>query len=142
MADALVFTWSGSFRDDYGDRLDEIAALITFVRDKFEMDIGVLAEEERDTVMDELEALALDFVVGAVQDIAAVVTGIAGRYDRVFFVSDIRAELASVNQTGAFTIGYSSEARTADELGGVGPNYIVDDLDELQQILALEHMPG
>ncbi len=137
--DALVFSWSGSFRAAFDDRAAAIRSLVAFGHDRG-FEVGLVAEEEREDVEDDVMALDLDldFVVGHVEDIREVLRALHGRYDKVFFVSDVPAELAAVNRSGAFTVGYGGGGADADELGGVGPNYIVDDLGELEQILTLE----
>lgn len=138
---ALIFSWSGSFRDDFADRAEEIAHIIDFVDDRG-FEVGVVSEADLDDAKADVDARDVDFVVGAVENILEVLKSLAQKYDKTFFVSDVRAELSAVNQSGAFTVGYNSERLSADELGGVGPNYIVDDLEELEQILMLEAMDG
>ncbi len=106
------------------------------------MAVGLLGDEPRAEIEQAANTAGtgVDFVVGQVENIKQTMTSMAQKYDAVFFVSDVRQELATVNQSGAYTVGYNSERMTADELGGVGPNYIVDALDELQQILVMEDM--
>lgn len=140
--DAVIFSWSGSFRDAFTERQDDVTAFVTFVHDRFGMEVGLLGDESRDEIEEEadVDALGIDFAVGDVENIKQVMTSLAQKYDAVFFVSDVRAEIVAVNQSGAYTVGYNSGTLTSDELGGVGPNYIVDSLDELQQILLMEDM--
>jgi len=138
--DALIFSWSGSFRDEFAEREDEIRHIIDLVHDNYDMEAGIVSNESRDTAEDAIPDIDLDFTVGNVDNILDVLRSLAQKYDAVFFVTDIRAELVAVNQSGAYTIGYNSSTISADELSGVGPNYIVDSLAELEQILVLEHM--
>ncbi len=138
--DAVVFSWSGSFRDAFEERQDEITAFIAFVHDRFGMEVGILGNEPRDQVEATTGSVDIDFVLGNVENITDVMASLVQKYDSAFFVSDVRAEIVAVNQSGAYTVGYNSERLTADELGGVGPNYIVDSLEELQQILLMEDM--
>lgn len=131
---AVVFSWSGSFRDDFGSREEDITDFIATMHDRG-TEVGIIGDEPRD----ELEGrVDVDFALGHVDDILAVLTSFAEKYETVFFVSDVRAELAAVNRSGAFTVGFNSDRIGADDLGGVGPNYIVDSLGELAQILLLE----
>ncbi len=140
--DAIVFSWSGSFRDELADRADDIATFTRFVQETYGMEVGLVSSDSREETYDAVEAneLGIDFTFGEVENILDVLRSLAQKYDTVFFVSDIRAELVAVNQSGAYTIGYNSSTIAADELSGVGPNYIVDSLDELRQILSLENM--
>jgi phosphoglycolate phosphatase-like HAD superfamily hydrolase len=140
--DAIIFSWSGSFQDDMDARKDEIEEFIRFVHDTYGMEVGLISNESRGETDDaaDSEELGIDFTIGEVENILDVLQSLARKYEKVFFVSDIRAELAAVNQSGAFTVGYKASSISADDLSGVGPNYIVDSLDELQQILALELM--
>lgn len=140
--DAVVFSWSGSFKQDLEERREDIMAFITTVQDTYGMEVGLLSDENReDTEADaDIASLGIDFAVGDVEDIKEVMSAFAKKYGKVFFVTDVRAEIAAVNQSGAYTVGYNSEDRSADDLGGVGPNYIVDSLDELQKILMMENI--
>lgn len=140
--DAVVFSFSGSFKDELEDRRDDITDFITFVHDTYGMEVGLLSDDSREDTEQtaDIESLGMDFAVGDVENILDVMKAMAQKYDSVFFVSDVRAELVAVNQSGAYTIGYNSERLSTDEISGVGPNYIVDSLDELQKILGLEMM--
>lgn len=138
--DAIVFTWSGSLEDDWTERENDLTAFLATVHDRFGMEAGILSEQNRDVTEDAVGTDLFDFAVGNVENIVKVMAALAQKYDKVFFVSDVRAELAAVNQSGAYTVGYNSTAVDADELSGVGPNYIVDSLDELEQVLLLEAM--
>lgn len=138
--DAIVFTWSGSLQEEWDDRADDLAAFLETVHDRYGMEAGILSEADRAATEDAVGTDLFDFAVGNVENIVEVMTALAGKYDKVFFVSDLRAELAAVNQSGAYTVGYNAESVNAEELSGVGPNYIVDSLDELEQILLLEEM--
>lgn len=137
MMHAVVFSWSGSFRDRYGERAESLQEFVSAVRDRG-FAVGIVADEPRDVVAEAVAELDLDVVIGDVENIIEVLSGLTGRYDKVFFVSDVLAELAAVNQSGAFTVGLNTGKQTADELGGIGPNYIVDTLDELEKILSIE----
>jgi phosphoglycolate phosphatase-like HAD superfamily hydrolase len=140
--DAIVFSFSGSFRDDLDARQDAIGDFTAFVRERYDMEVGLVADDGRADTEEavDTDTLGIGFVIGDVEHIRDVLGSLAQKYDKVFFVSDIRAELVAVNQSGAYTIGYNSANITADELSGVGPNYIVDSLDELRKILSLEMM--
>lgn len=140
--DAIIFSYSGSFKHDLEERRDAIKEFIATVQDTYGMEVGLLSNENReDTEADtDIASLGVDFAVGDVENIKEVMTAFAKKYDKVFFVTDVRAELAAVNQSGAYTVGYNSTERSADDLGGVGPNYIVDSLEELQKILQIEHL--
>ncbi len=133
--DAVLFSWSGSFRDDFPSREDEIVEFIDAMHARGR-EVGVVASEDHDALEQELPA-GIDFVLGHVDNLVAVIESLVAKYDAVFFVSDIRAELVNANNAGAFTVGMARDA-DAEALGGVGPNYIVDSLAELEQILLLE----
>lgn len=138
MMDAVVFSWSGSFRKDMEERQEEIEQVIAFGHE-WGFDVGLLAVEDDADVEEALpEDVAFDFVMGNVDNILKVMGSLASKYEKVFFVSDVQAELASVNQSGAFTVGFTEGDVSADELGGVGPNYMVDSLEELEKILVME----
>lgn len=132
--DAIVFSWSGSFRDDE-ERQESIAAFVETMHDRG-LEVGLVAEEDRGDI--EGAVPELDFAVGHVEDIRAVLRSLTTKYEKVFFVSDVPAELAAVNRSGAFTVGFGAGAADTDDLSGVGPNYLVGSLDELEQILLLE----
>lgn len=136
--DALIFSYSGSFKDEIDEREEEIAHIIGLVHDRYGMEVGVVANEGRDVTEESVDRFDIDFAVGNVDNILEVLRSLAQKYDKAFFVSDVRAELVAVNQSGAYTVGYNSGNVDAEELSGVGPNYIVDSLDELEQILLLE----
>lgn len=141
MTDAIVFSWSGSFKDELEERREEIVEFIAAVQEAYGMEVGLLSDENREETESEadIESLGVDFAVGNVENILDVMTALAKKYDKVFFVTDVRAEIAAVNQSGAYTVGYNSETLSADDLGGVGPNYIVDSLAELRKILMMEN---
>lgn len=141
--DAVIFSWSGSFEDEFAERRDGITGFIAAVHEEFGMEAGLLSDESQDETehADDFDGMGFDFVVGPVDDIQQVMRSLAQKYDKVFFVTDVLAEIVAVNQSGAYTVGYNSNDRTADKLGEAGPNYIVDSLDELAQILTMEHMP-
>lgn len=134
MTDAIVFSWSGSFRDDE-ERQEGIAAFIEAMHDRG-VEVGLVAGADRGDIEDVVPEM--DFAVGNVEDIRAVLRSLTTKYDKLFFVSDVPAELAAVNRSGAFTAGFTAGAADTDDLSGVGPNYLVDSLDELRQILLLE----
>lgn len=130
---AIVFSWSGSFRDDFDEREERIEGFVEEMRGR-ETEIGVVTSDE----VDEAGEVPNDFVIPHVDDLREVLGALTTKYDKVFFVSDVKAELATANQSGAFTVGFSSGNNEAEELGGVGPNYLVDSFDELEKILELE----
>ncbi len=133
--DAVVFSWSGSFRGDLEERREEIEDFIDHLHSE-EMEAGAVTEGDRDVVEEEFPEL--DFVVGNVENIREVMSSLAGKYDKVFLVTDVRAELVTAGTSGAFTVGLSSDNFSAQDLSGAGPNYVIDSLEELERILRLE----
>ncbi len=132
--EAIVFSWSGSFRDDFEEREEDITAFVAAMHDR-ETEIGIVTDNEIDAVEDLLET---DFEIPHVDDLSDVLAALTTKYDKVFFISDIPAELATANQSGAFTVGLTSDENEAAELSGVGPNYVIDTFTELEQILRME----
>jgi phosphoglycolate phosphatase-like HAD superfamily hydrolase len=130
----VVFSWSGSFRKQFDKRENRLRAFIDEMHDRG-LEIGLVTDTEVDQVDD---LLPTDFVIPHVAELDAVLTALTTKYDKVFFISDVKAELATANQSGAFTIGLASTDTAANDLSGVGPNYVVDSLDELEEILQLE----
>ncbi len=133
---AIVFSWSGSFRDKFAEREADIRGFIAEMQERG-ADIGVVTDGPVEAVDD---LLPTDFEIPHVDDLREVLAALTTKYDKVFFVSDVKAELATANQSGAFTVGLASDERGAEELAGVGPNYVVDSVEELASILRLEEM--
>ncbi|MDY6770022.1 MAG: hypothetical protein SVU88_03545 [Candidatus Nanohaloarchaea archaeon] len=132
--DAIVFSWSGTFRDRFEQREDALASFVAAMHDSGD-EVGIVTDGDIEAVEGLLDT---DFAIPHVDDLSEVLGGLTSKYDKVFFVSDVKAELATANRSGAFTVGLGSEMNDAEELGGVGPNYIVDSLDELAAVLELE----
>ncbi|MFB6294677.1 MAG: hypothetical protein ABEI97_02865 [Candidatus Nanohaloarchaea archaeon] len=131
---AIVFSWSGSFRDEFEQREDDIAGFVAAMHDR-DMEIGLVTDTGIGTVEDRIDS---DFEIPHVDDLSDVLAALTTKYDKVFFVSDVPAELATANQSGAFTVGLASDENAAENLSGVGPNYVIDTFDELEQILRME----
>ncbi|MCJ7478890.1 MAG: hypothetical protein MUP63_01810 [Candidatus Nanohaloarchaeota archaeon QJJ-7] len=132
--DAIIFSWSGSFREDFDDREGRIRDFMGEMQERGS-EIGLVTDGKIEEVE---EMLPTDFIIPQVQDLQEVLSSLDTKYDKTFFVSDVKAELVTANQSGAFTIGFSSGETDAEELGGVGPNYLVESLEELEKILRLE----
>lgn len=131
---AIVFSWSGSFRDDFDSRERDIQNFVDAMHDQ-DVEIGIVTDGGVEEVK---ELIPSDFVIPHVQDLREVLSSLDSKYGKVFFVTDVKAELATANQSGAFTVGFSSGENDAGELSGVGPNYLVDSFEELEKILELE----
>lgn len=134
--DAVVFSWSGSFRERFDEREQRLERFQQAL-DAKEVAVGVVTEGEKNAVA---EKLSPAFVVPHVQDLAEVLSSLLSRYEKVFLVTDVGAEIATANKSGAFTVGFNSAEIDAEELAGFGPNYIVDSLDEMEEILKLESL--
>ncbi|MFB6166926.1 MAG: hypothetical protein ABEJ62_01550 [Candidatus Nanohaloarchaea archaeon] len=132
----VVLSWSGSLKERFDESREEIQDFVSDMHSRG-FEVGLVAEESREEVEDKLDA---DYAVGNVEDLSEVLSSLLSRYDKVFFVTDVEAELATANASGAFTVGVTSVSTDADDLGGVGPNYIVDSYAEFEKILKLERM--
>ncbi|MDY6773682.1 MAG: hypothetical protein SVS85_00655 [Candidatus Nanohaloarchaea archaeon] len=133
---AVVFSWSGSFRDEFEGREKEIRGFIEEMQERGD-EIGLVTSGEVEEIDD---LLPTDFEIPHVDDLQEVLSSLNTKYDKVFFVSDVKAELVTANQSGAFTVGLASREISAEELSGTGPNYVVESLDELRKILTLESL--
>ncbi|MDY6761600.1 MAG: hypothetical protein SVY41_00965 [Candidatus Nanohaloarchaea archaeon] len=131
---AIVFSWSGSFQNEFGQREDAIRGFVDEMQDRG-MEVGIVTDSDVGEVDD---LLPTDFEIPHVDDLSDVLGALTTKYEKVFFVSDVTAELATANQSGAFTVGLASAGNDAAELSGAGPNYVVESFEELEEILRLE----
>lgn len=133
---AIVFSWSGSFREEFESREEDIRAFVAAMQEEG-AEIGLVTDGP---LADVEHLFPSDFEIPHVDDLQEVMSALTATYEKVFFVSDVKAELATANQSGAFTVGLASAGNDAAELSGVGPNYVVDSFDELEKVLQLERL--